>query len=236
VRAFGPGNQETLDESGWAMVIGTIDAVRRYPVKSLRGESLQCARVGAGGLVGDRASALFVTAGDARVGKAYRGKEHDRLHLIADKDAALGAAAARGVTAQMRDGDHFFDDAPVSILVDRWLEELRDHVAYPVEWERFRPNFYVRATPEFSQDEMELQGAKLKLGSVRLLVRCPIERCVTVTYHPRGGHSDPRILRFLAQRRNAWMGIYCDVLEPGEASVGDLLIGDLLIKEAPLHS
>jgi uncharacterized protein len=213
------------------MVIGTIDAVRRYPVKSLRGESLQCARVGASGLVGDRASALFVTAGNARVGETYRGKEHDRLHLIADKDAALEAAAARGVTAQMRDGEHFFDDAPVSIVVDRWLEELREHVGYPVEWERFRPNFFIRATPEFSQDETELQGAELKLGGVRLCVRGPIERCVTVTYHPRGAHSDPRILRFLAERRSASLGIYCDVLEPGEASVGDLLI-----KEAPLHS
>jgi MOSC domain-containing protein YiiM len=45
-----------------------------------------------------------------------------------------------------------------------------------------------------------------------------------VTYHPHGDHSDPRVLRLLAQHRNACMGIYCDVLEPGSLRVGDLLL------------
>jgi uncharacterized protein YcbX len=54
-----------------------------------------------------------------------------------------------------------------------------------------------------------------------LRVRCATERCVTPTYHPNGAASDPRILRFLAQHRNAWMGVYCDVLEPGAVHVGD---------------
>jgi uncharacterized protein YcbX len=96
-------------------------------------------------------------------------------------------------------------------------------VGYQVEWQRFRPNFFVRASAGFSDDENELTGAELKLGEVRLRVRCPIERCVAVTYHPDGAPSDPEILRFIAQERNAWMGIYCDVLEPGQTCVGDAL-------------
>jgi uncharacterized protein len=213
------------------MLIGTLDAVRRYPVKSLRGERLDSANVARTGIPGDRASALFARAGSTRVGKTYRGKEHDRLHMISDEAAALAAATQRGVDVEIRRGEHFFDDAPISVLVDRWLVELNERVAYDVEWERFRPNFFVRAVPEFAQAESELVGVELRLGTVRMRVRCPIERCVTVTYHPRGEPSDPRILRFLAQERNAWMGIYCDVLEPGIARVGDPLI-----QEAPLHS
>ena len=213
------------------MVIGRLEAVRRYPVKSLCGETLDSVGVAVGGIPGDRESALFVRDGHARAGKTYRGKEHDRLHLLADADAALEAAARRGVTAVLRGGEHFFDDAPISLLVDRWLIELNEHLGYTVEWERFRPNFFVRAASSFSEDEKALVGAELALGSVRLRVRCPIERCVAVTYHPRGEASDPRILRFVAERRNAWMGIYCDVLQPGSVRVGDSLI-----REAPLHS
>ncbi len=108
------------------MLVGTLDAVRRYPVKSLRGESLTGADIGWSGIPGDRASAFFVRDGNVRVGNTYRGKEHDRLHLIADAQAARLAAGQRGVRVELRAGDHFFDAAPVSILVDRWLDELSD--------------------------------------------------------------------------------------------------------------
>jgi uncharacterized protein len=203
------------------MLIGTIDALRRYPIKSLAGETLESIEVGASGIPGDRAGAFFVRSGSERVGKLYRGKEHDRLHLVATAGAARAAAAARGVGVELQNGEHFFDDAPVSLLVDRWLESLSAHVGYAVEWERFRPNFFVLAAAGFNQEEAALTGDELELGSVLLRVRGPIERCVTPTYHPRGGATDPRILRFLAQQRNTWMGIYCDVVRPGSARVGD---------------
>jgi uncharacterized protein len=206
------------------MFIGTLDALRRYPVKSLRGEALDRVEVESTGIPEDRASALIVRAGHARLGKTYRGKEHDRLHLFSDAEAAIGAAAQRGVDVDVRAGERFFDAAPVSLIVDRWLREVSEYVGYPVEWERFRPNFFVRAAAEFVHDESELVDATLQLGSVRLRVRVPIERCVTVTYHPKGEANDPAVLGFLAQRRNAWMGIYCDVLEPGTARIGDRLL------------
>lgn len=208
------------------MLIGTLEAVRRYPVKSLRGVALDSVRVEACGIPGDRSSALLARQG-ARAGKTYRGKEHDRLHLLRDAAAGQASAKARGVSVELRRGEHFFDSAPISILLDEWLRELCEHVGYAVEWERFRPNFFVRACAESAESlpsEQSLVDAQLQVGTVRLRVRSPIERCVVVTYHPGGEAADPRILRFIAARRNAWMGIYCDVLEPGVARVGDPLI------------
>jgi uncharacterized protein YcbX len=208
------------------MLIGTLEAVRRYPIKSLRGVALDSVKVEVSGIPGDRSGALFALQG-AREGKTYRGKEHDGLHLLRDAAVARAGAKARGVAVEVRGGEHFFDAAPISILVDEWLRELDAHVGYNVEWERFRPNFFVRAC-EGSADPLPLEqtlvDARLQVGTVRLRVRSPIERCVTVTYHPLGETSDPRILRFLAAHRNAWMGIYCDVLQPGVAGVGDPLI------------
>ncbi len=45
-----------------------------------------------------------------------------------------------------------------------------------------------------------------------------------MTYHPRGAASDPQILRYLAQERNTWMGIYCDVVRPGSVRVGNEIV------------
>jgi hypothetical protein len=207
------------------MLIGTLEAVRRYPIKSLQGIALDSVKVEVSGIPGDRSGALFALQG-AREGKTYRGKEHDRLHLLRDASDAQASAEERGVAVEVRHGEHFFDDAPISILVDEWLRELDAHVGYNIEWERFRPNFFVRsgASAQSIPLEQTLVGAQLQVGTARLGVRSPIERCVTVNYHPLGETSDPRILRFLSEQRNAWMGIYCDVLEPGTASVGDPLI------------
>jgi len=204
------------------MRIGTLEALRRYPIKSLRGEALERVTVETSGIPGDRGDALFARDG-ARAGKTYRGKENDRLHLVADAAAAEVTAGERSDIVELRHGEHFFDDAPISILVDVWMRELDRHVGYSVEWERFRPNLFVRAGEAGAPAEEALIGAELTLGSVRLRVRSPIERCVTITYHPKGEASDPRILRFLAQERRAWLGIYCDVLEPGRARLGDAL-------------
>jgi uncharacterized protein YcbX len=203
------------------MLIGTIEGLRRYPIKSLAGEVLEFVEIDDSGIPGDRAGALMVRSGSERIGKLYRGKEHDRLHLVASTGAARAAAAARGVDVDFQSGTHFFDDAPISLLVDRWLDSLRAHLGYAVEWERFRPNLFVRAADGFCEDESTLVGDELEVGTVRLRVRCPTERCVAITYHPRGNASDPQILRFLAQQRNAWMGIYCDVLQPGTVRLGE---------------
>jgi|HubBroStandDraft_5_1064220.scaffolds.fasta_scaffold03203_3 uncharacterized protein YcbX len=204
------------------MQIGTLAAIRRYPVKSLRGEVLQSVEVEAFGIGGDRERAFFSLEG-ARAGKAYRGKENDRLHLASDAGDAAVLAQERGHAVELRKGDHFFDDAPISIVVDVWMNALNEHLGYAVEWERFRPNFFVRAIGSIESEET-FQGVDLRLGRVRLRVRSPIERCVAVTYHPVGEPSDPRILRYLAQERNALLGIYCDVVETGTATVGDSLL------------
>ena len=202
------------------MQIGTLRAIRRYPVKSLRGEALDECAVLASGLEGDRVAALITQEGP-RAGKPYRGKEDDRLHQLSSPADALALAPATHL--EQSDGEAFFDDAPVSLIVDRWLDGLSSFVGYRVEFERFRPNFYVEADPGIAIDEAMLTGRELQLGEVTLRVRYPIERCVVPTYDLNGGAADPRILRYVAQARSNWMGIYCDVPRAGIARTGDSL-------------
>jgi uncharacterized protein len=202
------------------MRIGTLRAIRRYPVKSLRGEELEHAIVLDTGLDGDRAVALINDDGP-RAGKPARGKENDRLHLQRTIEDARGTVPAVHVVHS--DGEPFVDDAPISLIVDRWLDGLSSFVGYRVEWERFRPNFFVEAAGGIALDEAALTGRELQLGEVTLRVRYPIERCIVPTYDLQGAASDPRILQYVAQARSNWMGIYCDVPRAGVARIGDSL-------------
>ncbi len=218
--AIVPRSLDAASQAG--VLLGSAEALRRYPIKSLRGEPLDRAEVEQTGIPGDRAAALFAREG-AREGKTYRGKENDRLHLLDEAEAAKELARERGIGVEIRRDEHFFDDAPLSLIVNAWLADVSAYAGYPVQWERFRPNVFVRCFENTVPLERELVERELLLGTVRLRVRAPIGRCVTVTYHPDGKPSDPRILEYLAQQRSNQMGIYCDVVAPGIVQRGDAL-------------
>lgn len=203
------------------MLLGAISFIRRYPVAALRGEMLDVAEIGERGIPGDRAKQLVVASGHVRVGRQYRGVDDERLHLVDGIGDAIVLARERGVELRVESGGPFYFDGAISLIFDRWLDELSAHVGYPVEPERFRPNLLVRARNDFTLLESDLLGSELDAGGVRLRVRKPISRCVVTTYDQNGGPSDPRILRFVAQRRDAKMGVYCDVLRAGTARTGD---------------
>jgi len=204
-------------------VLGRIEALWRYPVKSLAPEPLQQAQIDAGGIPGDRARALVVREGHARMGKPYRGKEHHRLHTMTEPRSAIAAARDRGVTVEIEGGPerHFFDDAPISVVFDAWIAEVERALEMRLDPQRWRPNFYVKAAPGFAMDETALCGAVLEAGSAVLRVREPIGRCITVTYDVQTGEAENDVLLYIAQRRGNRMGIYCDVEVAGTVRAGD---------------
>ena len=209
---------KTLDPS---RPFGTLDTIWRYPIKSLRGERLKMADVRLDGIVGDRHSMLVVqNAGHARAGKAYRGKEHNLLHTIGDSERARASAAERGVEVEVRNDGPYFDDKPVSVLLDGWVRDLEAMLNRSIDPLRFRANVFVEANDGFLP-EARYAGAALEVGGTRLRVAGPIDRCVTPSYDVETGASDPALLRTLVQRRGNVMGVYCVVERPGSISVGD---------------
>lgn len=205
--------------------LGTLAAIWRYPVKSLAAEPLEEALIEPGGIAGDRCAALFVRAGHARAGKTFRGKEHNLLHLTRDPRQAQIVAANAGVQVELQaqTQTRYFDDAPISLLVDVWVRHVSEALGEPLDPLRWRPNLYVRATADFSYGESDLVGMRLRIGAAVLRVREPIGRCVTTTYDIATGERWDDVLTYVAQRRGNMMGVYCEVETPGTVRRGELL-------------
>jgi len=203
------------------LLVGTVQSIWRYPVKSLAAAALDEITIAQDGIPGDRAQALIVRDGHARFGKPYRGKENNLLHTTGDPERAKVIAAKRGVTVDAQSQHpHYFDCAPISLIVDRWLNAASELVGYELEPLRFRPNIFVRAAEHFDLDETSLVGTRLGVGGAVLRVREPIERCVTTTYDVRTGEADPSVLRAITEHRAACLGIYCDVDLSGRIAIG----------------
>jgi uncharacterized protein YcbX len=207
-------------------MLGTVAALYRYPVKSLRGEPLEHAEVESDGFAGDRSRALFVrTAGHAREDKTYRGKEHRLLHTVGAVGDAQALARDAGVRVESAgERPHYFDLEPVSIVFDTWVRELEALAGHAVEPLRFRPNIVVAAERSFAAAESELVGARLTVGSVAFDVVAPITRCVTPSYDLASGEPDRDLQRTLVAERGNLMGVYCRVVAPGTIHRGDAIL------------
>src|SRR5579863_6268473 len=199
--------------------LGKIANIWTYPVKSLHRVEHDVVAVQEDGLAGDRRAALYVNSEHARNGKTYRGKENNHLHMIVEPDQARNSAESRGVDVEVRAGERYFDEGAVSLILDRWIEEVERALEKPLDPLRWRPNFYVRSFAIFKEED--LVGKHVALGSVVLVVRKPIGRCVTTTYDQITGESDPDVLGFVARERDNRMGVYCDVERPGDVRRGD---------------
>lgn len=205
------------------MEVGTIASLWRYPVKALRPEALERVAVLPDGLAGDRTAALVVESPfHPRAGKPFRGKESSRLHLTADPATAATYAADAGVLLTLdRSQPRWFDVAPVSLLLDLWVADVEALVGEALDPRRFRPNLYVRTAPGFAKREQDLLGATLRAGTVELRVTKVTRRCITPNYDVATGTVGPDVLRALAEQRDARIGVYCDVVTPGEAALAD---------------
>lgn len=196
-------------------------------MKSLAPAELREVHIGAQGLDGDRRSALFVASEEhLRSGKTFRGKEHNLLHTLRAPADAVTLAAQTGVELRSRDDGPYFDALPVSVLFDRWVEELEETLGMQLDPLRFRPNLWALAHDGAIPSEREMVGELFHVGDVVLRVAAPIVRCVTPSYDVATGEPSPAILRAIVQERENLMGVYCTVERVGEVRVGDAIAAE----------
>jgi uncharacterized protein YcbX len=215
--------------------------IRRYPVKSMGGESLQSVEVDARGLVGDRAFAVVDGDGKLASGKhSRRFRRRDEVFEFAsrttpdgirvsgrggdwavpshDVDRALSDAMGDPMWVLAETTTPFFDAGQVSVVGTASLAWCREQLGVDADRRRIRPNLVIDTVEPFIE---ETWTGDLTIGEVRLRPVERIERCRMIDIAQEGLPQEGRWLKGLTAAREMCLGIYLDVASPGRVTVGD---------------
>jgi hypothetical protein len=174
-----------------SIAIGQVEAIFRYPVKSMGGERLESAELGWHGLEGDRRLGLrrmedrggfpWLTAGklpelvlfaprrrdEGAAGDLpthVRTPEGDELPLFSEELAAE-VGRRHGAPVQLMQIKHgIFDEASVSVIATDTIREIGELAGRELDVRRFRPNVLVRLTRPVPFQEDEWVGGVLSFG------------------------------------------------------------------------
>ena len=229
-------------------VVGRLVSLWRYPVKSMAAQALKQCDVSWHGLVGDRRWA-FIRPGVERSGFPWltirekndlwryeprfvdpsapatsemrvgtpTGGDYDVL------DPALAAELGDGVRL-IKQSVGVFDTFPLSLISLQSVTAIGAASGVPVTALRFRPNLVVETTSPTPFLEETWVGAAVRIGGVRMHVAKRDGRCVMVNVDPETTGVDPRVLKTIAQHRDAKLGVYGSVIQQGAVRVGDEVI------------
>jgi len=173
------------------MEIGHVEAIFRYPVKSMGGERLQTAELGWHGLEGDRRLAfqrladrtgfpwlnasklpellLFIPlrreeGADGNLPTHVRTPDGKELPVFGEELAAEIARRHGSPVQMMQFKNGIFDDATISVIASDTVREVGRLAGQNEDVRRFRPNIVVRALRSVPFQENEWVGGVLSFG------------------------------------------------------------------------
>ena len=223
----------------------TVAAIRRYPVKSMGGESLDLVELDARGLVGDRRYAVVDGDGKLSSGKdSRRFRRRDQVFSYAAGTSADGWVEVRRNGSTWVAGDEnldaelsrafgdpvrvlaeaevpYFDDGPVSLVGTASLEWCRRELGVDADPRRTRTNLVLETTQPFEEETWA--GRRLRIGSVELSVDRRLERCRMVDLAQDGVTTTTPMLKALGASRDVCLAMLTDVAAPGHLKVGDVV-------------
>ena len=201
----------------------------RYPVKSLRGESLAEAELTGAGIAGDRLVHAVRSSGRVFTARTHKrmlglqgGLDADGLPTIDalqwnDPEALRRVRAATEPDAELvyydGVGTQRFDVLPLSVATDGGVE------AAGVDRRRFRANVYLDGVEGLA--ERGWVGRALRLGEAVVGVRQVRGRCVMTTYDPDTLEQDISVLQKIYFELGGRTALDCYIVEPGRVRVGD---------------
>jgi len=221
--------------------VPTIHEIRRYPVKSMAGESLSSVEIDARGLVGDRWYAVVDGDGKLSSGKhSTRFRRRDAVFDFAsrtteegvrvtgrggewrvgdpDLDRALSKAMGDPVEVLAEGTTPHQDDGEVSLVGTASLDWCREHLGVDADRRRIRPNLVVDTSEPFVE---ETWTGVLSVGTARLRVARRVERCRMIDIAQEGLPREGSWLKALTDTREMCLAVYLDVDLPGLLRVGD---------------
>lgn len=204
-----------------------ITEIWRYPVKTMAGEKLQRASLGALGIEGDR----VVHVEDDR-GRVITSRSHPRFlghHSSLGTDGVIRVDGRpwdnpevvtevmdiAGPNARLvrYDGAERFDVLPLLVATDGAIK------AFGHDSRRLRPNIVIGGVEGLA--EAGWPGACLRIGEVLIGVQDLRLRCIMTSFDPDTLVQDKEITRSIYQRFDGKLALNCFVIEGGEVAVGN---------------
>ncbi|MFI5420153.1 MAG: MOSC domain-containing protein [Nitrososphaerales archaeon] len=226
--------------------LGTVQRLRRYPVKSMMGEDLLSVMVEPHGFVGDRIYAFvldrppnprfpWMTARQAAEMLLYKPRFHLGLVEVTCPDGTVFAitdvALEQGIEEKadyeislLHQDNGCHDSKPISLLglqtINKLAREISTGALAP---ERFRANIYVNWDSGEPFLEGTLLGKVLSIGDngVELKIVKKDSRCIIPTLDPETTDPNPAVLETIKSNHGGCLGVYAEVRTPGILSSGD---------------
>jgi len=236
------------------MEVGRVEAIFRYPVKSMRGERLEVAELGWHGIEGDRRLALrrvnntsgfpWLTASEfpelllyasvhrenlpGKLPTHVRTPDGEELPVFSDELAA-DVERRHGAPVQMlhlRNG--VFDDASISVITLDTVSEITRLAGESPDARRFRPNVVVRALRSTPFQEDDWLGGVLSFGdgedAPAISVTTHDVRCSIINLDPDSARRTPEVLKAVVGANDNNAGIYGTVTRVGRLAVGQTIL------------
>lgn len=152
-------------------------------------------------------------------GHAVRGEWSEALSGFAGQELRLVKVAMAGQA---------FDGYPLSMCSKASLDALADAAGEEtVDGRRFRQNIYLAGAAPHEEDGW--LGREVRVGEALVRVKVRDSRCAVTTHSPETGEIDMNTLKIIAlyrtdQPKEVNFGVYCTVVEPGEAAIGDAVV------------
>ena len=233
--------------------IGQVEAIFRYPVKSMGGERLEVATLGWHGLEGDRRLAFrriddrsgmpWLTASklpDLLLFAPHRedGAQGDlpthvrtpdgEVMPVFGEDLATEVGRRYGAPVQMMQLRHgIFDEASISIIASETVRDIGRLAGRSLDVRRFRPNVVVRLLRSVPFQEDEWLGGVLTFGegddAPAVAVTMRDERCAMVNLDPDSASPAPEVMKAVVRANQNNAGIYGAVTRIGRLAVGQTI-------------
>jgi uncharacterized protein YcbX len=231
--------------------IGHIEAVFRYPVKSMAGEQLEAAQLGWHGIEGDRRLALrrvedrsgfpWLTASklpDLVLFAPQRPENgglpthirtpEGREMAVFSEDLAADVKRRHGAPVQMMQLRHgIFDNASISVIASDTVREIGRLAGRDLDIRRFRPNVLVRLLRPVPFQEDEWLGGVLSFGdeddAAAVAVTMRDARCSMVNLDPDSATPAPEVIKAIVRANQNNAGVYCTVTRTGQLAVGQTI-------------
>ncbi|WLD93235.1 MOSC domain-containing protein [Alkalihalobacillus sp. AL-G] len=225
------------------MKAGTIEAIFRYPVKSMQGEKLEKAVTKEYGIEGDRIFAwekqnspgkhLTIPELPSLLSYKVRLDQNQQLSILKGSQSCSVSQLEEELSRKSGTNVNLVDidpngngpaywDSPLLITTTASLKEIekasrRDDL----DILRFRPNLIVELADNTPFQEESWIGKVITMGEVILYVKKGCERCAYVNVDPATQEIDTGVLKIVMVENKMTFGVYATVVRSGHINQSD---------------